>query len=60
MGDGSLRAAILALMASAMGTGMFSFPYLAAEAGLAMITIYIILGAIFSVGTMYMLSEICL
>lgn len=60
MGDGSLRAAILALLASAMGTGMFSFPYLCNEAGLGMVTIYILIGAAFSAGSMYMLTEICI
>jgi amino acid permease len=58
MGDGSLRAAILALLASAMGTGMFSFPYLAEEAGLAMVILYICLAAIFSMGSMYMIAEL--
>lgn len=47
-------------MASAMGTGLFGFPYIAQQTGLLMVLIDIIIGCIFSLTSMYLLMAIAL
>lgn len=58
MAHGSLRSAIFALMASAMGTGLFAFPWVAKNTGLAFLLIYIVVGGLFSMTAMYMLMSV--
>ena len=57
---GSLRSAIFALMASAMGTGLFTFPWIAQNTGLLSLLFYILAGGLFSVGSMYLLMSVAL
>ena len=60
MEKGSLRISIFTLMASAMGTGLFGFPYVAQRTGLMMVIIDIAIGCIFSLVSMYLLMAIAL
>jgi amino acid permease len=45
-------------MASAMGTGLFMFPWIAKNTGLAFLLIYIAVGGMFSLFSMYMLMSV--
>ena len=60
MEKGSLRISVFTLMASAMGTGLFGFPFVAQQTGLAMVVIDIAIGCIFSLTSMYLLMAIAL
>lgn len=45
-------------MASAMGTGLFNFPWIAKNTGLGFLLIYILIGGVFSLSAMYLLMSI--
>lgn len=47
-------------MASAMGTGLFTFPWIAQNTGLLSLLFYILAGGLFSVGSMYLLMSVAL
>lgn len=44
-------------MASAMGTGVFTFPWIAKNTGLAFLLIYIVAAGLFSLTSMYLLMS---
>jgi amino acid permease len=46
------------MMASAMGTGLFSFPWIAKNTGFAFMLIYIVIAGLFSLVAMYLLMSV--
>lgn len=56
--DGSLRGSIFALLASAMGTGIFNLPLRVAEIGIIPFIFFALLNAVFSYGGMIMMSKL--
>jgi amino acid permease len=60
MEKGSFRISVFTLMASAMGTGLFGFPFIAKQTGLIMVVFDIFVGCIFSLTSMYLLMNVAL
>ena len=60
MRDGSMRGSIFALLASAMGTGMFNLPYRVSQIGLVPFMAYVFIGGFFSYIGMYLISRLIL
>lgn len=59
MKDGSLRGSIFALLASAMGTGVFNLPLRTQQIGVIPFAVFIFLGAFFSwIGMIFMVRLI--
>lgn len=59
MQEGSLRGAIFALLASAMGTGVFNLPERTREIGVLPFAVFIFLGGLFSmIGMIFMVRLI--
>lgn len=58
MQPGALRGSIFALLACAMGTGMFNLPYRISKIGVIPYSIFLILSGIFSYIGMYLLSRV--
>jgi len=53
-----MRGSIFALLASAMGTGMFNLPYRVSQIGLVPFIAYVLIGGLFSYIGMYLISRI--
>jgi hypothetical protein len=53
---GAMRGSIFALLASAMGTGMFNLPYRINEIGIVAYILFVIAAGIFSYLGMYLIS----
>jgi hypothetical protein len=60
IGAGAMRGSIFALLASAMGTGMFNLPYRINEIGLGAYFLFVIAGGMFSYLGMYLISRLIL
>ena len=60
MEKGSFRISVFTLMASAMGTGLFGFPFIAKQTGLLTVIFDIIIACIFSLTSMYLLMSVAL
>lgn len=58
MQAGAMRGSIFALLASAMGTGMFNLPYRINQIGLLPYFLFILVSGLFSYIGMYMLSRL--
>ena len=58
MHSGAMRGSIFALLASAMGTGMFNLPYRINEIGVFPYLLFILAAALFSHIGMYLLSRL--
>ncbi len=58
MQAGAMRGSIFALLASAMGTGMFNLPYRINQIGLIPYMLFILVSGLFSHVGMYMLSRL--
>ena len=56
MSEGSMRGAMFALMASAMGTGVFNLPLRCDQVGLLGFMLYGVCGGIFSFLGMYLIT----
>ena len=57
---GAMRGSIFALLASAMGTGMFNLPYRVNQIGVAFYLIFIRAGGLFSYYGMFLISRLIL
>jgi len=55
---GAMRGSIFALLASAMGTGIFNLPYRVEQTGIFYYVLYLFIAAIFSYLGMYTLSRL--
>lgn len=55
-----MRISVFTLMASAMGTGLFSFPFIASQVGFLMVIFDIFVGCLFSLTSMYLLMAVAL
>jgi len=55
-----MRGSIFALLASAMGTGMFNLPYRVSQIGLVPFVMYVLIGGFFSYLGMYLISRLIL
>ena len=55
---GAMRGSIFALLASAMGTGMFNLPYRINEIGIVAYILFVTLGGLFSYLGMYLISRL--
>jgi amino acid permease len=55
-----MRGSIFALLASAMGTGMFNLPYRINQIGVVAYLIFVIIGGLFSYLGMYLISRLIL
>jgi amino acid permease len=53
-----MRGSIFALLASAMGTGMFNLPYRINETGVIPFFVFVIAGGLFSYLGMYLISRL--
>jgi amino acid permease len=53
-----MRGSIFALLAGAMGTGMFNLPYRIGQIGIITYTIFILIAGFFSYIGMYLLSRL--
>lgn len=53
-----MRGAIFALLASAMGSGMFNLPYRIGQIGVGAYFIYVLAGGLFSYVGMYLISRL--
>jgi amino acid permease len=56
--SGAMRGSIFALLASAMGTGIFNLPYRVQQTGVVFYVLYLILAGLFSYLGMYTLSRL--
>lgn len=57
---GAMRGSIFALLASAMGTGMFNLPYRIDQIGLIPYFVFVLAGGLFSYFGMYLISRLIL
>lgn len=55
---GAMRGSIFALLASAMGTGMFNLPYRINETGVVPFVLFVVAGGLFSYLGMYLLAQL--
>jgi amino acid permease len=55
-----MRGSIFALLASAMGTGMFNLPYRIDQIGVVAYLLFVIIGGLFSYLGMYLISRLIL
>lgn len=55
---GAMRGSIFALLASAMGTGMFNLPYRINQIGVLPYLLFILVSGLFSYVGMYLLSRL--
>jgi amino acid permease len=58
MNAGAMRGSIFALLASAMGSGMFNLPYRVDRVGIIPVLLYILAGGLFSYIGMYLISRL--
>jgi len=58
MQAGAMRGSIFALLASAMGTGMFNLPYRINQIGVLPYLLFILVSGLFSYIGMYLLSRL--
>jgi amino acid permease len=58
MNAGAMRGSIFALLASAMGSGMFNLPYRVDRIGIIPFFVYILAAGLFSYIGMYLISRI--
>ena len=58
MHAGAMRGSIFALLASAMGTGVFNLPFRVSEVGVISYTFFVVIAGFFSYVGMYLLSRI--
>lgn len=56
--QGAMRGSIFALLASAMGTGMFNLPYRIDQTGVIPFFVFVALGGLFSYLGMYLISRL--
>jgi len=59
MTPGSLRGSIITLMSTALVSGILSLPYVVAETGLVIGSLFIVLGALNALMSMYLLMKAC-